>query len=191
MIDPNAVFSAPGLLDDAEGAAIDDRSLHWLLRMGIPIAAIAAPIAIRSTRARFHEDGRYSPSRLGEFVIVLPVPADPQTIITDLGVVELVAWSPKTGKIAARLGRVLGLGADQVGADGFGSTGLPIPVHRNPIGWLRAHRRGLVIADWNLAAFTLRGHLLEAEDAEHRRELLRRLTPVPPTIVVSCRRAAA
>ena len=86
---------------------------------------------------------------------------------------------------------VFGLGSDQVGVDGFGTTGLPIPVHRDPIGWLCNGRRGLVVVDWSMAPFALGGLLLEAEDAEHRRDLLRRLTPTPPTIVISNRRAAA
>jgi hypothetical protein len=48
-----------------------------------------------------------------------------------------------------------------------------------------------VIVDWELAGYTLRGMLLEAEDEDHRRELLRQLTPTPPTIIVPSWRAAS
>ena len=119
------------------------------------------------------------------------MPADPASTITDLGATDLVAWSPNSGRIGTRLGNVFGLGAEQVGVDGCGTTGLPIPVHRDPLGWLQASRRGIVIADWDLAAFDLRGLILEAEDDTHRRDLVRRLTPRPPTVVVAERRVAA
>ncbi len=187
------VGSATRLLaDPAEGAGLDGRTLAWLRHQGVPLDAITSPIAVRVARVVFDPDDRYRPcTYVGAFALVIPVPADPAEIVTDLGAIDLGAWAPKSGRIATRLGEVFALGAEQVGVDGLGTTGLPLPVHRDPLGWLRAGRRRIVIADWDLAAFALRGLLLEAEDDAHRRDLIRRLTPLPPTVVVSGRRAAA
>ena len=127
----------------------------------------------------------------GEFALIVGVNADLSTTMADLNAADIVAWSPKSGRIGTRLGCSFALGEDQIGIDGLGTTGLPIPVHRNPLGWLRADRRGIVVADWEMAAYTLRGLILEAEDDAHRRDLARRLTPTLPTIVVATRRAVA
>jgi len=175
------------LSDPAEGSRPDARTIHWLLSQGVRIDAMASPLAVRSGRVVFDLGGRYRPNPIGAFALVIPVPADRSTIIIDLGAIDIVAWSPKSNKIGMRLGVVFGLGAEQIGVDGVGTTGLPIPVWRDPLGWLHAGRRGIVIADWDLAAFDLRGLILEAEDEPHRLDLVRRLTPRPPTVVVAGR----
>jgi hypothetical protein len=60
-----------------------------------------------------------------------------------------------------------------------------MPVFCTPLRWLKADRRGLVIADPLLAAHRLSGLILEAEDEAHAAELSRILSVPPPTIVVS------
>ena len=155
--------------------------------------AIGGPWAIRAGRVMFNRhDQRYRPNPVGDFALIFGVVADLSTTMADLNAADLIAWCPKSGRIGTRLGHSLALGEDQIGFDGLGTTGLPIPVHRTPLGWLRVDRRGLVIADWDMAAYDLRGLILEAEDDAHRRDLARRLTPTPPRIVVpSHRRRAA
>lgn len=180
------------LADPAEGTSFDDRTIRWLLSHGVRIEDITTPIAIRASRVTFQPDGRYRKCPgTGDFALILPVPADPVTMITDLGVLDLIAWSPKSGRIATRLGIAFALGEEQIDVDGLGNSVLPIPVHRDPLDWLRAGRRGLVISDWNLATLALRDLVLEAEDAAHDQELVRRLTPVPPTILIVDRRLSA
>ena len=91
--------ASPLLSDPSEGMILDDRTIRWLLRQGVPVGSIGSPLAVRSARVAFDRSGgRYWPSALGEFALVVPVPADPATIVTDLGAVDLVAWSPKSGQ---------------------------------------------------------------------------------------------
>lgn len=184
---------ASGLLcDPAEGASLDYSIIRWFANEGVGIDTIASPIAVRAARVTFDLGSGYQPCPgIGTFALIIPIAADPGTIVTDLAAIDMVAWSPSSGRIGTRRGQVFGLGADQIDVDGHGTTGLPIPVHRDPLGWLQAGRRGIVIVDWEMAAFDLRGLILEAEDETHRRDLVRRLTPRPPTVVVAQRRVAA
>jgi len=111
--------------------------------------------------------------------------------VIDQGIIDAVAWQPSTGQVATRLGVGAMLGEGQIGREGIGSVNLALPVWRTPLDWLRAGRCGVVVLDWNAAAFVLSGLILKAEDKAHRLELTRRLTPVPPTIAISSRRQAA
>jgi hypothetical protein len=70
-----------------------------------------------------------------------------------------------------------------VGADGAGTTGVPLPTFRNPLGWLRNGRRGIVILDWDFAGYALSRVILRPEDPSHLRELRGRLALAPPIFV--------
>lgn len=180
------------LSDPSEVGNLDDTAIQWLLHRGVSIRSIGRGLAVRSGRVVFDPHfKRYRPSPLGEFALIVPAMADPGTTMLDLQATDLAAWSPKSDRIATRLGYAFALGEEQIGVDGFGTTGLPIPVHRSPLGWLRDERRGIVLVDWEMAAYTLSGLILEAEDETHRDEITRRLTPVSPTIVISFRKVAA
>ena len=146
--------SAAALLADPTAVGnLDNSSIQWLLRQGITIGAIARPWAVRAGRVMFNRhDHRYRPNPIGEFVLIFGVLADLSSTMGDLNAADLVAWAPRSGRIGTRLGRAFALGEEQIGIDGLGTTGLPAPVHRTPLGWLRADRRGVVIADWETAA---------------------------------------
>jgi hypothetical protein len=145
-----------------------------LLDAGIDPADIASPWLICRARVIFGGNGRYRPDRIGEPALIIGV--------LDNGLVDIAAWHPSTGRIATRLGvgAVLGLSAVD---DGCGSASRPLPVWRDPVGWLLAHRCGIVIVDWGRTAHLLAGAVLQPEDKAHGAELTRRLRVLPPVIV--------
>jgi hypothetical protein len=181
------------LADPTEVGNLDNSCIQWLLRQGVSTGTIAGPWALRAGRVMFNQhDHRYRSNPIGEFALIVGVlVADLSSTMVDLDADDIVAWAPRSGRISTRLGWAFALGEEQIGIDGLGTTGLPIPVHSSPLDWLRADRRGLVLADWEMAAYALRGLILEAEDAAHRRDLERRLTPIAPRIVVASHRRRA
>jgi hypothetical protein len=161
-------------LDPAEVGRLDGETLRQLLGMGIDPADIASPLSICRARVIFDGNGRYRPDGVGEPALIIGV--------LDNGLVDIAAWHPSTGRIGTRLGAgaVLGLSAVD---DECGSARRPLPVWRHPGGWLLAHRRGIVIVDWDRAAHLLAGAVLQPEDEAHSAELTRRLRVLPPVIV--------
>jgi hypothetical protein len=160
-------------LDPAEVGQLDGETLRQLLGMGIDPADIASPWPIG--RARVIYDGkRYLPNLVGEPTLIIGV--------LDDGLVDIAAWHPSTGRIGTRLGVGACLGPDSVD-DGYGSASRPLPVWRTPIEWLRHHRHGIVVVDWERAAHLLAGAVLQPEDEAHSAELARRLRVLPPVIV--------
>jgi hypothetical protein len=95
------------------------------------------------------------------------------------GLIDLVAWAPKTGgRIALWLGRGFALGEAQI----FGPHLEPFPIWRSPLGWLKAGRRGIVSLRPS-AAYVMLADVPSflVEDIDHGRELDRTLTPPRPT----------
>ena len=187
------LLSATSLLDDpAECRCLDNPQIQSLLHKGISPMALGGPWAVLSGKVIFDQDPpRYRPLATGEGALIFGVLDQPYTGSEDLCPFDLIAWSPRSGLIGTRLGAAFALGEEQIGNSGLGTTGLPVPVHRVPLGWLEANRRGIVIADWEKAAYALRGLLLAAEDESHRRELLQRLRLAAPVITINQRRVAA
>lgn len=112
-------------------------------------------------------------------------------VIEGGALIDLVAWHPRSGRLAT-LWRRAGM---LIGPDGLDEEG-PVLVHRDPLAWLRAGRRGVVIVHEALA----RPALLEAdalltEDVEQGVELEAMLRKVRlPCIMVpapEAERAAA
>lgn len=68
---------------------------------------------------------------------------------------DLVAWEPAKGRLAAWLGRVALLGADQLWAPRIAYDGALV-VFESPLEWLRGDRRGVVVIDAKRAAPQLR-----------------------------------
>jgi hypothetical protein len=75
------------------------------------------------------------------------------------------------------------LGQGQLGRDGLGTYGPALPVHRDPVSWLKAHRIGIVIVNVDMAARVLAGCTLRAADDRHGRLLRRRLRLPAPSIL--------
>jgi len=159
--------------DDARSSSPSQCAINWLLSQGITNEAIREPWPIRSTRVVFDDRGGYMPiPGVGDFAFVIAI-YDGELPI------DSAAWQPKTGKIATRLGAGALLGEEQVGLDGTGTTGRALLVWRDPISWLKAERRGVVIADPILAAHRLSGIIIKGEDDRHDRELGNLQVPKP------------
>ena len=102
---------------------------------------------------------------------------------------DLIAWSPRTGLLAAWLGRSALLGdacGFRLDADGA------LPVHRTPLGWLHAGRQGVVIVNPAAAARELQdlGPLL-AEDITHAAEIEALFASLIPAILTDIPEKAA
>ena len=98
--------------------------------------------------------------------------------------VDLAAWAPSTGRLAVWLGRAWALGQH--------TAYLPrtdpqdgLLIWRNPLHWIGARQRGLVLLEHHRAAEHLSdaGPLL-AEDVEHGQELRKVLTRPAPRILI-------
>jgi hypothetical protein len=159
--------------------------IRWWMDQGVSIDALTKPLAVLAERVGFQPNGTYVPNALGEFACILPA-------FDGDGLADVIAWAPKSGRIASRLGIVSILGEEQAGRASGASKSLL--VWRNPVGWLRAGRRGVVILDPEGAAVRLAGLSIMAEDEAHARHL-RAILKVPPprigTMSIPISRAAA
>lgn len=105
---------------------------------------------------------------------------------------DIVAWIPGLGKMATWLGRAWAIGSGATYAPRI-SEHDALPVHRDPLAWLRDHRRGVVILKPRVAAGWLAdAEPLLAEDEPHGHELRAALTrPAPRILVPVANRRAA
>jgi hypothetical protein len=97
---------------------------------------------------------------------------------------DVVAWQPKTGRVATLLGRACMIGADQLDAPRLGEG---LRVCEDTLQWLQARRMAVVILDPKRALPQLLdvGPLLAAS-FEHGRELREMLElSLPPILVPS------
>jgi hypothetical protein len=97
-------------------------------------------------------------------------------VISTAGFTDIVAWHPRTSRLADWFGHGFALGERQIHNTNPLIPGLP--VFRSPIGWLRAGRRGIVIVREDFTKVVLQSvPLLVVEDDQHRRDL-QRLFPI-------------
>ena len=93
-------------------------------------------------------------------------------VISDMGLIDAVAWHPTSGRLGTWLGLGFALGEFQIG-DHVDNDSAGLAVFRSPMGWLRAGCEGIVIVRKTFAHIVLkRVPLLLAEDESHRIELL-------------------
>lgn len=168
------------LLDDREEYGPPSAvSIQRLAAQGIALASIIRPWCPGVARVQFEPETRlYRPLLLGGSAFIFAV-------VGEDGIVDLAAWEPRTGRMATRLGKAVALGEAQISRQGLGTTGLALPVWRSPIGWLRAGRQGIVIADPLMAAHRLSGLILAGEDAAHNAELQAKLVVPPPAFTLA------
>ena len=105
--------------------------------------------------------------------------------------VDLVAWTLKPRpRLASWLGNSV-LGADSLDAVWRLAEQRTLPVWRSPLGWLRAHRDGVVIVDGAAAAVALcaAGGPFMAEDFAHAAELRRLLRPPEQSVLTPLSRS--
>lgn len=166
--------------DPEEVGTMSADALQWLLDQGVTVAAVATPWAVRAAHVSFEPMGVYRPNPCGEFAYILGC-------IDSDGVADLVAWSPRVGRLASRLGIARLLGQRQAEDARCDISARPVRVWRNPLGWLMARRSGVVIVDQLGAAHLLAGIDIRPEDARHARELRDSLRVPPPRILLAAR----
>lgn len=157
------------------------REIDELERLGVnPDALIGPPPVlagfvhwVRSDRFEFDHHSPTGPTVRAFLFLVDDMGGEP---------VDVVAWSPQVERLGTWLGRAWALGEGRVFAPRLTEA---LPVHRDPLGWLQADRRGLVILNEAMARHYLdaAGPLL-AEDPAHRRALNFALTARAPRILV-------
>lgn len=158
-------------------------------RLGVGSDALDCPVPVRAGLVVYGSDGRF------DLEHHLPLSLTVRTARAFLFLVEdmhgepedIVAWSPAIDRLATWRGAAWGLGQDHALAPRMDERD-GLPVHRTPLEWLQADRRGLVIIRPRLAAPLLddAGPLLAA-DRDHARELRDALTRKGPRILVPAR----
>lgn len=135
-------------------------------------------------RVRFLRGGRFAFLRdcRGEPDDAVTVYVIPE-IDADGAMVDLVAWHPRTGRLASWQGVAAMLGASAVESR---APDEPLIVRRSPVEWLASWRAGVVIVNERAARSVLLGAgCVQAADLEHGVALERMLREVAlPRIVV-------
>jgi hypothetical protein len=86
------------------------------------------------------------------------------------GIIDLIAFDPETGLLATWLGRAFAINEVSIWEPNL--DGDPLPIWRDPIGWLKAKREGIVLLKPQ-QAYSYLDHLpgVIAEDVQHGEEL--------------------
>ncbi|WP_460449611.1 hypothetical protein [Alsobacter sp. SYSU BS001988] len=148
---------------------VSESHVDWLTRQGIPSSALAAPddlkhAIVHFTGARFAFQDEVGPDEESEGALIFLLrDADGRPF-------DLAAWAPRSGRLGTWCGRAAVLG-DPLGPrlQDHGA----LPVHPDPLGWLRSGRKGIVIIDRVAAARELHdlGQLAAMGGDCHVREL--------------------
>jgi hypothetical protein len=105
-------------------------------------------------------------------------------VISEAGLIDVLAWRPLSGRMAMWLGLGFGLNEVQIG-DHEDNASIGLAVFRSPLGWLRAGCDGIVIVRKTFTHIVLaKVPLLIAEDEAHRIELRNMFPSGGPRIVV-------
>ena len=184
--------------------------LDWLSARGVPLFALAGyrgtpaeiaaseraemPAAVEAARGDLWFHVACAPVRFlrgGRFVFKAETRGEPEDAVlayvvpeidADAGLADLVAWHPRTGRLASWSGHACLLGGSALVETDAG----PLPVHTSPLGWLAAWRHGIVVVHEARAARRLLdvGRPLQAEDLAHGEALDAMLARLRPRILV-------
>lgn len=153
-------------------------------RHGVPATALREPTPVRAGHVEFLPGGRFEFEQHRRLSIeVKAVRAFLILIEDEMGdAIDIAAWSPHLEKVALWRGIAWAIGQDQALAPRLTDE---LPVWRDPLGWLREGRRGLVLLRPMAAAPVLDdAGPLAAEDRQHGIELRAALTRKGPRIVI-------
>jgi hypothetical protein len=93
-------------------------------------------------------------------------------VIGEIGLIDVLAWHPSSGRLATWLGLGFGLGEAEINHH-VDNDSAGLAVFRTPLNWLRAGCEGIVIVHKAFANIALANvRRLIAEDENHRKELL-------------------
>ena len=167
---------------------LDDQAAACLRRQGVSEKALHLwPGPVGVARIETHPLGIFNFAEHGHRAFIQPVLIGGE--FTDIG--DLIAWYPDDpARWWTRRYTGLPLGIDQLDCAEIES--LPLAIRRTPLSWLQAGGDGIVVTDWAMSALALRSvPILIAEDAEHGREIQRRLTIVAAAPEIRVTREAA
>ncbi len=168
-------------------APLRQQQLDWFKRQGVPLLALADPLALRVAEVVFTAGNRFeftSYRPADDAVLAAIIPA----FDADGDLVDLVAWRPQSGAVGTWLGRASLLGEDHLDAPRLGE---PLVVHDGVLDWMRAGREGVVVVDSRRAAPLLRdAGVLATASVEHGTRLRKMLAVRPPKVLVAVREAA-
>ncbi|MBX5221431.1 hypothetical protein HJC04_14050 [Rhizobium sp. NLR8a] len=120
------------------------RHIKWLRTCGVPMPAIVQPELVRLAHGYRAADGRFDPDPSGPDWFAFSEDED------------VIFWRPKTGQLATWNGRSFALGEAVIDdASGY-ALGGRLHVFADPLDWLRACRKGIVVLDWARAFDELR-----------------------------------
>jgi len=155
---------------------LNQAQLNWLRNHGVSTHAMTEPDPIFTARVTFTKTGTFD-------IVTAEEEGHTALLILAYGlrgeVLDIAAWTPRSGKLATWLGRVCVLGENEILQPCLGA---PLQVYREPLAWLKADRHGVVVVNAKRAADVLSGISLQAEDASHAMELRRLLTRPAPQI---------
>ncbi|WP_133239207.1 hypothetical protein [Microvirga sp. KLBC 81] len=160
------------------------REVEDLERLGIPPDALAGPFPVATSDVYFdgdrfefvHHHHRYDEKGVHAFLFLITNRWDEA--------VDIVAWSPASGQLASWLGRAWALGEETIYDPRLDEHGA-LQVHRSPVGWLKARRRGICVVRPAAAAHYLDdAGPLSVEDEAHGEELDQILTRPKPRILI-------
>jgi hypothetical protein len=130
-----------GALNAAQGA--------WLIKQGVSVEAILEPDPIGTAWVRFN-DGTFEVAETGIGALTFRIRD------VDGAVIDLAAWSPRTGDIGCWYGRGFALGQEQIDNPATYFAADALRVHATPLDWLLADRAGICIVQPNLTYAMLR-----------------------------------
>jgi hypothetical protein len=156
---------------------LTQEEINSFVQLGIPGLALVKPLCLAAADVSFGIRGRFEfeSEANDKLVSAMIIPA-----IGHGGLIDLIAWLPKSGALASWLGAAFCLG-DERQIDGP-YLGDPLQVWRSPVSWLKAERRGIVIVEKSRASDRLRDvPELLCEDPDHA-HALRGVVSSPPIV---------
>lgn len=159
------------------------REVEEVEQLGIPPDTLAGPIPVGAGYVIFDELGFVFDHHTGHSAVgtraFLFLITDHQGVARDV-----IAWAPQLGKLTTWLNRAWALGEETIYRPRL-TDHEALPVHRTPVGWLKARREGVCLVRPRAASHYLcdTGPLL-AEDEAHGDELDRLLTRPAPRILI-------
>lgn len=111
--------------------------INWLIKAGVPPAAIVTPTPINLARGTRANDGILDHAQDGPLWFAFEEEKD------------LIYWRPSTGEVATECGAAFALGQDNIMNPGVTALGSWLKVHASPLDWLRDSRRGIVVLKWH------------------------------------------
>jgi hypothetical protein len=176
------------LVDVAGSAALScptQTELDLLLRAGVDIMALAAPLAMQVSCGTIGPDGLFDPDPQGERWFAFEEPASE----------DIIFWHWSSGRSCSWSGRAFALGQEVIANPSTYSFDCNLNIFADPLDWLLARRDGIVVlpGQWPLAFDRLRDApriaLTEQLLPLYRRSM--RPSRVPELLVVPDRRRAA